>query len=355
VIILAFWCVVFYTIPYKSHAQTPFTQPLLYPLPTKTIYDLATDSQGIIYMGTDKGLFRFNGKNVTQIPAPQARQLDITHLKKDKKGRLWGMNFARQILYLENDTLHNFPIGNQDLNASALVAFEFSENQIWVISNTAVVSYDFDSFKRVFACHYSEHLTQIGFFANNIYISTLQKILIFDEKHNFIQKASPTGFEVSFQTQNGYFHAMQRREIKAPLKRTSLLWDKNTNFKELPDIDLPTNIFVYHQTLTPSNIMWLCTRQGGYRVDIKTGKTTLVFPNKNVTDIIQDYQGNYWISTLNDGLWFCPTLHNVSYTVPPSIPQIELTAISLFEKTYILVQTRVTYISPKKIICLIGK
>ncbi|MDP1842828.1 MAG: histidine kinase, partial [Sediminibacterium sp.] len=50
-----------------------------------------------------------------------------------------------------------------------------------------------------------------------------------------------------------------------------------------------------------------------YLWDVKTGKTNLYFPDQSITDIVKDYQGNYWVSTLDNGLFVCPSLENKLY------------------------------------------
>jgi ligand-binding sensor domain-containing protein len=42
----------------------------------------------------------------------------------------------------------------------------------------------------------------------------------------------------------------------------------------------------------------------------KTGETKCYFPNERVSDVVRDYQGNYWFSTLDDGIFICTSLDN---------------------------------------------
>ncbi len=311
-------------------AQSPYLYAYSQNLPTKTIYDMLADRQGCIYLGTDRGLFRSNGKQATLIPSPEARQTDITYLQEDNMGRLWGMNFARQLFYTKHDTLRVFPLKDQDITG-AIVSFAHTNNQIWVLSNKSLVSYDAKTFRKLFDYTVAgKDFTQITSFNNAIYIATEYQFMIFQENHTFVTESTPTGFEVSFSAYKGELHAIQRREVKPPLKHASLRWREKKQMR-LPDMDLPTSVFVYQQVATKQQ-MWLCTRQGGYSLDPETGKTRLIFPYKNMTDIVQDYQGSFWISTLDEGLWFCPSLQNVVYALPTqSERKIALSSVYLFE------------------------
>lgn len=299
----------------KTYAQMPYIQNIQYPyqLPTKVIYDMNIDKQGILYLGTDKGLFKFDGKSSTQIPFKETRQAEITHLKEDKMGRVWGMNFAKEIFYLYDDTLRTFPL-KIDAKEGALVDFQFTENQVWLLTHYTISSYDFKTFKKKFTYTDQNYLSQLGVFKNQIFVATEYKIMIFDENYQHFSQNTKTGFEVSFQEENKQFYCIQRREIKDNLERISLQW-KNNQFIRLPDIELDKKIFVHHQVVT-DNQFWLCTKQGAYTFEPNTGKTSIIFPDKNVTDVVRDYQGNYWVSTLNEGLWFCPSLQNKEFMLP---------------------------------------
>jgi len=312
-------------------AQSPYAQPIQFPyqIPTQVIYDMATDRQGMLYLGTDKGLFRFNGKYATAVAYEDARQLDITHLKEDGQGRLWGMNFAKQLFYLHQDTLRTLPVEIDDA-AGAVVNFVFTQNQLWILTYTTLTSYDAKTFKRLFSFKYDNSLTQIASFENKVYIASEYKILVFEENHSHIEEQSPTGFHVTFQIVGETLYVMQNRDITPSKERVFLKW-QNGKRTQLPTIDLPADTYVNHYTATAQQL-WVCARRGGYTVDAKTGKTHLLFPNKNVTDVVQDYQGNYWVSTLNDGLWFCPSLQNIEYPLPIDLRlHTELSCITLFE------------------------
>jgi hypothetical protein len=36
----------------------------------------------------------------------------------------------------------------------------------------------------------------------------------------------------------------------------------------------------------------------------------MFFPNERVSDVVKDYQGNYWFSTLDNGVFICSSLDN---------------------------------------------
>lgn len=75
--------------------------------PSNTIYDIFQDSKGYIWIGTENGLARFNGRNFKTFASNDIKSLAVSSIQEDKNGRIWMVNFSGQVLYLENDTLHS--------------------------------------------------------------------------------------------------------------------------------------------------------------------------------------------------------------------------------------------------------
>src|SRR6478736_8792596 len=94
------------------YGQYPYVRKISYPdrLPTQVVYDMLTDSKGYIWLGTDKGLFRFNGRTFTPIPFDQTSSKSVSYLREDDKGNIWCMNFYNQLFSFQNDTLRKFDI-----------------------------------------------------------------------------------------------------------------------------------------------------------------------------------------------------------------------------------------------------
>lgn len=288
-------------------AQSPYLQECLPHLPTKTIYDMLMDRQGRIYLGTDMGLFGFNGKTVQKIPFADARQADITSLREDALGRIWGLNFAKQIFYLAHDTLRSFPfLGGEP--QGRLMDFEFTEKYLWIATSNTLTAYNFKDFAPVFSKKFEAHLMDMISYKNRIKLYVHYTVFTFDEQMRFTSEKTPFYEESYFFSQKDKLYCLQNKESA----HNYMVWDAFTAPFSIQKADLPATVSL-HYACTTHEKTWLCTRQGGYLFTPESGKTTLVFPNKNITKILQDFQGNYWISTLNEGLWFCPDLQNIYY------------------------------------------
>lgn len=334
----------------KIFAQVPHIQPINYPfqLPTKTIYDLITDNFGQIWLGTDKGLFRFNGKKSTLLPFKKASQTEITNLKIDKKGRIWGMNFSKELFFLENDTLQLFELKNKNDLLGPLWSFDFSENLVWLQSNGTILAYHLHSHQKII--HYSEPQTfffEIKIFNNQAFVSAEKgKIIVFDEKgkKKIIQNTNKD--ENRFFIFKKKLYNIQRRTHE---RKASIL--NLTQFEAITSPKIPSQVFIYHTRTQENKNVWICTDRGVWQWNIENGNVKVFLEDKKVTGIVQDFQGNYWFSTLDEGLWFCSSLQTNAF-----IPQenfeynMNISKLYTFDNQLLIGTTagRIYQINPQK-------
>lgn len=81
-------------------------------LPSNEVYSLAQDSRGFIWLGSDAGLFKFDGVRYVPYKSSSQKSKSIAGLTLSSGGRLYCDNFQSQIFYIEKDSLvellHNF-------------------------------------------------------------------------------------------------------------------------------------------------------------------------------------------------------------------------------------------------------
>lgn len=297
----------------KANAQFPYLRAINYPyqIAAQNIYDIFTDSKGQMWLGSDKGLLLFNGKKAKEIPYIQSRQNDLTHLTEDKEGKIWGMNFANQIFYLQNDTLHSFPFPKDLVLEGNLLKFIVSDEALWLLTHKQVAAIHLKTQKVFFTFYSKEKYTDfldLAFFKGKIHIVSPQKAYLLDEKGQMETWDIPIRSTCRFvQTQDVLLLAHREN-----IERKAAIFENN-RWQALPDFRLDASITIFHYKATPDGNIWICTKQGGYLWDFRNGNTQLLFPDKQFTGIVKDYQGSYWISTLETGLWFCPSLSTNLY------------------------------------------
>ncbi|MEL6699682.1 MAG: two-component regulator propeller domain-containing protein [Bacteroidota bacterium] len=67
-------------------------------LPTNHVYATLQDPRGYVWIGTDQGVFQFDGEKIKEFPDAPRYPLDIFSITQDEEGRIW-FNGPRGIFY----------------------------------------------------------------------------------------------------------------------------------------------------------------------------------------------------------------------------------------------------------------
>ena len=110
-------------------------------LPDIEFYNVIEDKDGFIWLGADKGLFRYDGKEFKNYTHPEKRGLSVFGLKTDKKGRIWCNNISGQFFYIEKDKLILFKDLKEEVKGQ-LAVFSFYQKKL--VTNTVTGLYEID-------------------------------------------------------------------------------------------------------------------------------------------------------------------------------------------------------------------
>jgi ligand-binding sensor domain-containing protein len=109
-------------------------------LPSNTCYYTLQDSKGYIWIGTDAGVSRFDGKYFKNFSVDDGLpDNQVLQMKEDKAGRIWFLSLNGKLSFFLNGRIYN------DLNSNLLKLlkfndiivsfFEDSKGRIWLGSN----------------------------------------------------------------------------------------------------------------------------------------------------------------------------------------------------------------------------
>jgi hypothetical protein len=311
-------CVLCFMVQCLCYGQYPYVKKLNYPdqLPTNSIYDMLTDSKGRLWIGTDKGLYRFNGQAFVVAPFTNTSLTSVSYLQEDAQGKIWCMNFHNQLFYYQGDSLRRFEIDTTLIeNAYSFTGVAVSRTSVWFTTFDSVYQFDKRTHNRLRVFRTQGKYDPIITFGlrDGVFYALSTKGYYFHDDASMQKRWDSLGRD--FTTAKLINTPQGQIAFGTGLDRAKPVWIERGVHTSLPKIQLPPDILIFQAVNTGTDQYWLCTQNGAYAWDPKTGRTTCYLPGERVSDVVKDYQGNVWFSTLDNGIFICPSLGNTLYKI----------------------------------------
>lgn len=274
-------------------------------LPSTTIYSISQDSTGIIWITTDAGLVEFNSHNFKNYNYDNGlTDNEIFKIKTDIKGRKWLITLNGKLCYILNGKLYNFSNSKliRLLSGTSMIMDCYEDdrrNLIFVFWNGEISI--INKADEVTKINLHGHFLFGGWFYNDTYYAltgfgiyntkTHQMEIPVERKKNLkVLHINHRNFFVNLNIINEVVHG-----------------NKYSTFLKLPEEEEVLNL--YFET---EQKLWICTRSGLFLYENKILRQ-IFYSEFSVSDFIKDKEGNYWLGTLKNGLFFIPTLDLLSY------------------------------------------
>ncbi len=271
-------------------------------LPSNTIYDIYQDADGFIWIGTDKGVVRYNGQKFeTFSTAEGLSDNECFFFKPDYNGRLWIGTFNGELCYFKDGIFHS-PANTSflklpakasitveiNLHSDSSLTFYFQDDPgFYEIKGETITHFLSPLMEDKFARDHYRHIEKPGKGIFDIYFSD-EKIR-FSDKCALISRESYNQFTVtkfSNNSDSSYF-LTSKKEIfsnngyKLDFKGTGKL-SKSQLYRIYR--------YVNHEILA-------------------TGKGLIfdgiiqLLPNYEIYSVLMDKDGDYWVGTAQNGLF----------------------------------------------------
>ena len=310
---------------YQFFGQNPhyFTIDKSKGLPSNSIYDIIQDKNGMLWLATNEGLCNFDGRKFSSFSSDVQVSKSGSNIVEDKFGRIWYCTFDGSIYFVQNGILQPLP-GQKIMGYQK---FAVLKDYFIYLEDGLLIFLDLKTLKLIKKIPFeTSYLIATHVFKDVFYIFTkgfMFEIKGIDNiKKNTFPKSSLKNFTVSMTT-NTADHLVL---ITKYTQKYGLYF--NGVFKEF---DFKTNInFMQNATYT-SGKNWISTTKGIVKFDIKNPNLiNRYFEDYNISNILQDKEGNHWITTLGKGLLLVPNFN--TYLIPtPDIPS----KLNSIDNTYI--------------------
>ncbi|MFY8109763.1 MAG: sensor histidine kinase [Bacteroidia bacterium] len=286
-------------------------------LPSNSVYDVFQDSKGFIWCSHDEGLSKYDGFTFKTYSSKEQTSKAGSYIREDKFGRIWYSNFDGFLYYVENETLKELKMSKP----FGYTRYGINDKYVFVIVQNGIEIFDLESLKLLKKRNNSlrNFVSSLNF--NNSFYVQLDSIIVFeslDEPTKFSVKNQP-GFvpnmNMIYSNSEGILFA--GKETKG---ENNFQLNKGNNVKI---IQSKFKGFFQNYSVT-DGIYWACAQSGVLGFDSKNNSEfnngKVFFTDYNLSSVFKDKRGNFWFSTLSDGLIFVPDLYIKRLTIKNEKP-----------------------------------
>ena len=288
-------------------------------LPDKEFYDIIEDDKGFIWLSAAKGLFRYDGKIFKKYSNEEQRGLSIFGVKQDDLGRVWCNNISGQFFYTDGGKLHLFTDLSKLLKGE-LAEFIINGEHLWVVSSRHIYKINLST-KFIEQCFNNEQSFGIPYkFNKTIYVSNAESILNITPENKIKELLTS---DILFKDKNGRSVSQGKTNI-FKVGSSFFLKEKRSGINTFFQINFSgklINRIKGFEALTKERIytifenedeIWIGTNSGVWVYEYISNNFRLkkrILKGKDVTKILKDKEDNYWLTTLNNGVYVIPNIN----------------------------------------------
>jgi signal transduction histidine kinase/ligand-binding sensor domain-containing protein len=277
-------------------------------LASSTVYVAYQDSKGYMWLGTENGVNRFDGKNFELFTIENGlADNDVLRIIEDSSGRIWFLTANGHLSFYLNGIIHNEltdPFLKQGYCGSGMnYVFEDSKHRIWFSTYIGRVSLlegnEFIQLSSPFT------FPDVGICTDedekgNIFLFSGKRKYFYDETnksiqyHSLIPEANHASYFKSHSGANYFISTKSIYSIRSGIvKRVDQIKDADV---------IPKNLFTV--TDDKNGNFYLCSKNGVKSINHKSARVYL--EDKWVNSVTIDSEENIWFLTRGSGIYILP-------------------------------------------------
>jgi ligand-binding sensor domain-containing protein len=284
-------------------------------LPSAEIYDVAIDNQGLIWFTSDRGVSTYDGYGFSTYSTQDGLSNNTNfEIFEDDEGLFWFTGFDGSLSYFENGKFHVFQ-HNDSLKSTTKgrwVTSFIHDGENIVFSQLQNISGEYYTINiNTGEIKTNSIKTNANFHSNNAYGNTYVTRI---GKHSLFYSQNLIVSSDVLPLQNGNQSLVNSKGLVFLLDNQSIR-----------KIDLPWAGLADYSYQDIDSHIWLCTSKG--LLLYKDGDLEQIpqkyFEGLSISSIIMDKEGNYWVSSLEKGVFFIPSFSIQQYIFDPTPPTKE--------------------------------
>ncbi|RKT01956.1 sensor histidine kinase [Chryseobacterium defluvii] len=276
-------------------------------------YQIRQDHKGFIWIGSDNGLYRFDGKEFKQYGKKEGlRNIEILSCMPLSNGEIFIIPFLDDFAYIKNNKIINSEI-NKELkkiqftntpgiarNKDEIYLYNsFTPKTIFVYKNgkireaPLVPNYQKKSPMPIIGFDFDHHLTYL--------LSKKGEIIIY---HTITKKETicpiESGSSISLFEHKGLFFSMEDKKV-------SIFKLENHSFKKINSYE--SKEVIHNIIVDKNNKLWLALENGGvlffdHPITEKLPPPVKLMDQYVINDILVDSDNNVWFTSAKNGVFF---------------------------------------------------
>lgn len=294
----------------------------LYDFGINTVFDVFQDDNANMWFGTNEGLVKFNGVKCTYY-SDEKYPVSYTNIKQDEKGRIWFTNFGGQLFYLEGEKVHTVIKESSGATFITEYLIDFPRVVFTLNDGRNINTFDCNTKSKSVLCSYNGIITSA--------VATKDRLIFLN--HNVIKGTDSAYFYVrqyvrssnTVEKISDFQLDIISSKHQLILKDESIYYCRSNSLLDLYKVDelgitpVLSSLSIEGNTVNQIEFcddeLHILLKKGFYsfRQDGRIKNPPLHQKKSSISGIFRDREDNWWIATLNDGLYIIPdrSLRNI--------------------------------------------
>lgn len=314
--VVIYWLVLVFQIVLKCDLSWAQEYPKLHftvedGLPSNTVYCCYRDSKGFMWLTTDKGVMRYNGVRFEVFNTFDGLpDNEIFIVQEDHQGRIWLGAYNGELCFYKDGIFHTaantpflrLPVKTQQtrhviLEADSSITILYTSGGFVNIKNETARYYEVKDYVYI-AAERRQIFTIRKLNASTFRMFGVEKeevITFKDTTHTVISSTKNFYFRDSCDESIGNREALGAQEQEY-IVSSCFVYDMD--WKVLYPLSNARKGYRLNQIYRRDNSWFFATDHG-----VLVNDSLQLFPGKNISCVTQDREGNYWFSTLKEGVF----------------------------------------------------